>query len=570
MNIIFYHVYVLLSHQNFNMYIRLALLYFLGCLLEVPVEAKHTCSAYSTYNESLKVCVCPDEIKRFLHCNKYGYIDAVKDCACVTYNEDTDEVEVGYCIYGCSRDLNTSYSNRPNGFSFIGTEKNGWNNLSCGPFQRTGTLCGSCMNGSYPPAYSFDVKCIQCINGNKDIWKYLLLAILPLTVLFFTLLLLQINILSSSLFGFVLYSQIVSLPSFVRALVVNKSDQIAATKFIRTFEMLYGIWNLDFFRTFNHGFCLEHNPLTVLSLDFAVAVYPLFLMGVTYLLILLYDIKSKPFISVFRPFFKYIFFFKRSRKIRTSIVNSFATIILLSNIKLLSACLDILVPVDVYKFHSKKNFAVKHYRKLYSDATLEYLGPEHLPYAVMAILVFGVFVFLPVLTLCLYPFQFFQKVMNKFPSRCILFMNTFVDSFQGCYKDGTDQNCRDYRWFSVTPFIIRWVCFVAYAFTLNASYFTQIAIIMTLLTVTLIVFDPLQHTYHSMYYYWIIHTLLLSVFGVSAAGTDIVQITGQSTSQLYIFYFFYAAVTVFPIIGLIVLIFRLSLFYKHTSKIIKY
>ena len=193
-------------------------------------------------------------------------MDTLMHCACVTYNEGTDEIEVGYCVYGCGRALSRSYSNRPNGFSYFGTDKYEWNNISCGSFLRTGTLCGSCMNGSYPPAYSFDVKCLRCINGNTNIWKYLMWAFLPLTVFYLILLLLQINILSSPIFGFVIYSQIVSFPSFIRGQVVNQHDQSHTKNFIRTFEMFYGVWNLDFFRTFNHGFCLEGDNLTILSL----------------------------------------------------------------------------------------------------------------------------------------------------------------------------------------------------------------------------------------------------------------------------------------------------------------
>ena len=97
-------------------------------LVTQQVETKNVteCSRYSTYNSTLEVCTCPDKVKRLLHCNESGYIDAVKDCACVTYNEDTDEIQFGYCLYGCGRDLNMSYIYRPDGYSFIETDKYKW------------------------------------------------------------------------------------------------------------------------------------------------------------------------------------------------------------------------------------------------------------------------------------------------------------------------------------------------------------------------------------------------------------------------------------------------------------
>ena len=412
-------------------------------MTSVNAKGNLMCSP-STYNETLEVCVCPNKIKRFLHCNESGYIDAVKDCACATYNEDTDKIEVGFCIYGCSRDLNTSYINRPNGYSLIGTDKYKWNQLLCGPFQRTGTLCGSCMNGSYPPAYSFDVKCVKCMNGHSDICKYLLWAFLPLTVYYIAFLLLQINILSSPLFGFVTYCQIFSQNAIIKSLIVNKNDETDMANFVRTTEMFYGIWNLDFFRTFNHGLCLKSNTLTIMSLDFIIAMYPLLFLAFTYLVIVLYDNKYQFVIVIMKPFQSCFLFVEKKWSIRTSIANSFATFIFLSHVKILSTCFDILIPVDVYQFETTQNFTYNHSKQVYSDATLEFLGSKHLPYAIVALLVFCIFVFLPVLILFLYPFKLFQYFVTKCPSRCILILNTFVDSYQGCYKDGTQPGTREY------------------------------------------------------------------------------------------------------------------------------
>ena len=42
---------------------------------------------------------------------------------------------------------------------------------------------------------------------------------------------------------------------------------------------LYGVWNLDFFRMYYPGFCLQTGTLATLSL------YPLILVAVTYVLV---------------------------------------------------------------------------------------------------------------------------------------------------------------------------------------------------------------------------------------------------------------------------------------------
>ena len=551
------------------MLLTLALLLQFSLLLvssAVEINDDLVCSPYSTYNESHKVCMCPDEMKRFIHCNESGYIDAVKDCSCVTYNEDTDKIEVGYCVYGCSRDLDTSYSNRPNGYSFIGTDKYQWNQLICGPFQRTGTLCGSCMNGSYPPAYSFDVKCIKCTNSYLNIFKYLLWAFLPLTVFYITFLLLQINVLSSPLFGLVIYCQMFSQNSVIKVLIVNKHDETFIVNSIRTTETLFSIWNLDFFRTFNHGLCLKSDTLTTISLDFFIAIYPLFLLILTYVFILLYDNKCRLFIAVLKPFQIFFLLFKKKWSIRTSMINTFAAFVLLSNVKLLSTCFDILILVDVYQFNSLKNFTVKHSKRLYSDATMEFLGPKHLPYAILALLVFCIFVFLPVLILFLYPFKLFQHFVSKCPSRYTIFLNTFVDCFQGCYKDGTQPGSRDYRLVSVVPFVFRWVCYIIYTLTLNATTLPLISMINVIAVLLFILLDPMQDQFYSMSYYLIIITIISAICCVCASGTDIVQATGESMPLMYFFYLVYIIVTVLPLLG--VALFILRLLCKYIKKLI--
>ena len=67
-------------------------------------------------------------------------------------------------------------------------------------------------------------------------------------------------------------------------------------------ESMYGIWNLDFFRTYNTGICLQTDNLTILFLDLTVAVYPLLLMALIYMMIGLRDSNYKLFVILGNPF----------------------------------------------------------------------------------------------------------------------------------------------------------------------------------------------------------------------------------------------------------------------------
>ena len=212
---------------------------------------------------------------------------------------------------------------------------------------------------------------------------------------------------------------------------------------------------MDFFRSYNSDICLQTDTIATSSLDLAVATYPLLLMVITYLMIMVYDSNFRPLVILMKPLLTLLAFFKSNWNIRTSTVDSFVTFTLLSNVKLLSLCVEILIPISVYQFVTLQN--VSHSRRLYYDTTVEYFGPKHLPYAVMAIVILFIFILLPTLLLTLYPFRAVQKCLNLLPGRSQLVLNTFMDSFQGCYKDGTEPETRDYRYLSALHFIIRFI-----------------------------------------------------------------------------------------------------------------
>ena len=135
--------------------------------------------------------------------------------------------------------------------------------------------------------------------------------------------------------------------------------------------------------------CLGTGSLQTLALDLAVGVYPLLLMIPTYFLIGLYDRNFRLIIILWKPFKAVLKCFRSGREARTSLIDSFSTFFLLSNIKLLSSFFDLLVPVIVYQLNTTGQVTTS--LRLYNDATVVYFGPEHLPYAVLALTVLLLF-----------------------------------------------------------------------------------------------------------------------------------------------------------------------------------
>ena len=93
------------------------------------------------------------------------------------------------------------------------------------------------------------------------------------------------------------------------------------------------------------------------------------------------------------------------------------------------------------------------------------------------------------MVLVLYPLQFFQKLLAYFSINWH-FIHVFVDSFQGCYKDGTEPGTFDCRWFSVLMLLTRSLLFIVYALTLSAMYFSYALVLIIVILIILINIQP--------------------------------------------------------------------------------
>ena len=98
---------------------------------------------------------------------------------------------------------------------------------------------------------------------------------------------------------------------------------------------------------------------------------------------------------------------------------------------------------------------------LYYDQTVDCHSQEHFFFATLAICVLIVFIISPVLLLILYPTRFFRRCIMFCGSRRWNVLRTFVEVFQGEYKDGTNGTC-DLRMFSALFFIFRILILLSY------------------------------------------------------------------------------------------------------------
>ena len=399
--------------------------------------------------------------------------------------------------------------------------------IQCGAFNRTGTLCGKCKDGHYPLAHSYDMNCVECPDGKSNWWKFVLAAFLPLTVFHFIVLFFKINVTSSHLHGFVLYSQGISFPAIARIVLLAFRKRRGIEMSLRYIGSFFGIWNLDFFRYIKLGICLPANTLLILALDIAVGMYPLLLMVLTYILIELHDRRIKPVVIIWKPFKVIFHLFHKNWEIKTSLIDAFATFLLLSSVKFLSVSYDLLASTKVYLLNSTSKSFNSSWRLSY-NSTVPYFGEQHLPYAILAI---SVIVVLPAVLLLLYPLHCFQKFLNLFPVRWYI-LHTFMDSFHGCYKDGTQPGTRDCRWFASVFFMARIFCAIAGLPLFSISLFNHMATIVGVLIVIIIV--AVQPFKTSVSHYSDVNAVFILLLAISAVS--MFGFRSMKSSQLEPFY----------------------------------
>ena len=432
-----------------------------------------TCAA-ATSSTTFRTVSCRYENGKFKVGVLLGY--------CMTMNSKRSEVVVGSCPFNIKPTHHETYTLVPNNTSQLDT-------VVCGYTHRTGQLCGQCVNGTSPPVYSYYPQCVNCPAGTNNWAKYLAVSLLPTTLFFLGIVVFRFRATSPNMNGFIVLCQIIGSPPIPRVVVNRLYKYNYTPRYVSAIFDVYfsyvSIWNLDFLRMVYSPFCLHPNATTlqVMSLDYIIAAYPLVLILLTYTLVTLHYYNCRLVVWLWRPFLRCCIRFRRQWNIRNSLVDAFATFLLLSYVKFLSVSFDILAPSFVWNMTLTWQPTV-----LYYDGSVEYFSKEHLPYAILAIIVLLVFTLLPILLLCLYPCRCFQRFLNSCHLRSQA-LHTFMDAFQGCYKNGTS-GTRDCRYFAGFYLITRLAFRVSLIFTL-VLYSNSLVIALLLGAIMLIsVFQP--------------------------------------------------------------------------------
>ena len=457
----------------------------------------HGCpSWFIPTNNSSDRCECGEPIHslgRVVLCDSNTNQTRVRISSCMDYSDDKDEVFVGDCYFINKKgEVQGMYVKFPQNAS----ELNPW---LCSGFNRTGVMCSQCQEGLGTAIFSYSMQCLLCMSSGLGWTLYVFLATFPTTIFFLVVLIFQCRSITSGPMNFyILICQIICSTLNNQPSLVNLLANGSPISFIlRVLYTIYGIWNLDFFRYFIPPFCVSDQirPLHVIALEYVVAFYPLLLTVMVYICIQLHARDCRVIVCLCRVFCK-CFSSCRQRWRRqwdpfASLIHTFATFLLLSYSKILIVSLQLL---SYTQLHLPTGGTISPPVRMVHDPSLEWFGEKHLPFALPAIFILCIFVFLPALFLLLYPMKIFQKCLGCCGRR-LLALHAFADVLQGCYKNGTN-GTRDCRYFAGLYLALRTVLLPALYSGSIFGFYDEMVSIVCLVTTSLLflLFRPYKNS----------------------------------------------------------------------------
>ena len=436
------------------------------------------------------VVICDEKLQEsFL---QLGNCMTYNSSCCDTYGQESNAIilSFGACPY-------VYYSNIVNhGYIALPYNISGLNDVFCAPLNREGMLCRDCIDGFGPSIISIGYACANCTESSYGWLLYILSELVPATAFFFVVLTLRIRITSAPMNCFVMFSQfVVIVLNFSEGFQGALMEELDTTSRV-VFKVIltgYGFWNLDYFRYLIPPFCVSRGlkNIHVLALQYVSAFYPLLLIALTYTCVELHGHNFRPIVWLWKPFHRCFVNVRRRWDSKASIIDVFATFLLLSYSKLLFVSLFLLQGTMIYSADGEIAPGTSHV--LWVDATVQYLSKEHLPFAISAFLAL-IFISFPPLLLFFYPCKIFSRCLNRCHKRRWHALHTFVEAFQGCYKDGVTGGW-DFRSMSGVYMLLRFVVVIVnYHIVDQIGWLLRALIFLSLSTLILIV-QPYKKSY---------------------------------------------------------------------------
>ena len=415
------------------------------------------CSAETPNKQYLGILRCHS--RRFVSYQTKGYW-----AGC----DKTGALLTAICPFGyCRKDEDTTFNTNS-----LPKTCQGLDEVICGARNRSGLLCGECIPNHTVFFHSEQHNCHICKLGHIGWLFYILSELLPVTLVFLTVVLFNVHLTSGLWNGIILYAQIID---FIEASSLQSSNSPKGISELKSiYHFIYSMLNLNFFKlkdTFS--FCLWNGAtvMDVLMFQYLTSAYAFLL-----LLVLLLFFKS----SCCRNRCQNAW--ERQQEAMKSkhkdwVVHGISAFLVLSYAQCVKVSFQILSPVQLY---GEGKIPVK--TVVISSGNIDFFSPAHLRYALPAMFVV-IMTTLPLILLVMYPNgqQLFtlcvgEKNIDKIQQCCdvplcscirqttrITRFKPLFDSFQGSFKD-------NFRFFASLLFLYRFLVSLIAAISLTPGF----------------------------------------------------------------------------------------------------
>ena len=413
--------------------------------------------------------------------------------------ETEESLKSGYCPRGFC------FGKRSELFDYSQSSNTSLSQFVCSE-HRQSKLCGSCIANHSHFFHSANYKCFANKYCGVGPIFYLMSEIVPVSILFVTVIFFNVRLTSGAVNGFIFFVQ------FIDTMLIDANGFIPFHPIIdiltSTYLFLYRMFNLNFFTLDQLSFCLWKgaNTLDVLAIKYVTITYSLSLVFATALLMKVCNITH----------------LKRSKlsllggSVKGTVIHGFSTFFVMCYSQCAKVTLFLLTPSLIYSVGPPNNHNTT--RVVFYAGDYLYFHSSHLKYAIPALIILIVLILIPPMLLLVYPLCYrIFALLGIEEARCVQVickvaplekMKPLFDSFQSCYKD-------KYRFFAGLYFLYRLVSLITFL-ALDSRTKFYIA-----LEIQLIVMLTLQATTYAYRKRWhnILDTLLFADLAIINALT---------------------------------------------------
>ena len=403
-------------------------------------------------------------------CSENGPLLDIGSCA--TFDGNTRVLSISKC----SNEFKVSqYNVSDSNYILLPTVLTELNNYMCSPLNRKGLVCSECADGFGPSVTSFGQRCVNCSDAWYGVPLFLLLKLVPITVLYLIILAFQISVTSAPMPCFIMYAQTISTVFDLR---YSASPLIASTilknngtvsVFAKIIDAIYGMFHLDFLHLTIPPFCTSSRlkPIHVAFIGYISLFYPILLIFLTWICVELHGRNFRPLVWLWKPFHGCFVRLRRGWDTKSDIIDVFTTFIILSYSTVVYQTVQMVGSVALEIVNASGMYSVSLLPSV--DQNLSYSDVHYYLFVIPSLLIFIVFNILPPLLLILYPIKAFRSCLSK----ChldITILNIFIEKLHGCYRNGLDGG-RDMRSFSGLFFLLQIFAYLAEALAKTKGYF---------------------------------------------------------------------------------------------------